>query len=175
MTRSPDPIGIFYAAHERLRRGCEAIRVFCEDPDLWARRDYAEPLYRYFAYELPLVFADEEEHLMPALARHLGGDPCFEEIAGRIAIEHARGRCLGPDFLRGLGTLVRGGRIADAYRFSTRGLALARTSKAHADFEDREVLPLARRFLSAQDREKLARSMRCLHRHAPAPMEALAV
>lgn len=169
------PIDILYAAHERLRCGCGAIRAFCEDPDLWTRRDYAEPLYRYFAYELPLVVADEEEGLMPALARHLRGDPCFEEIAGRVMMEHARDRQLAPGFLRSLGALARGGKVADEFRFSTRGLALARTAAAHADFEDREVLPLAQRFLDAADRRTLAQSMRSLHRSDATGTEPLAL
>jgi hypothetical protein len=154
------PIDVLYAAHERLRRGCGAVRAFCEDPDLWSRTDYAAPLYRYFAHELPLVMADEEEGLMPALGRHLRGDPCFEEILGRVMMEHERDRQLGPDFLRALGTLARGGRILDGCRFSTRGLALARTTEAHSAFEEREVLPLARRFLDPRDHRALAESMR---------------
>lgn len=101
---------------------------------------------------MPLHRADEERSLLPRLRPHAGPDLLLRLTAG-----HGRDRLLAQHVLPGLRRLAEGGPVQEG--FAAAALGFAALHRRHLELEEAEVVPLARRCLTAETLREVAAEM----------------
>ncbi|MEZ5652084.1 MAG: hemerythrin domain-containing protein [Burkholderiaceae bacterium] len=124
-----------------------------------AAREAAETVLRYFDLAAPKHHADEEEDLFPALIESMAGSDavCLHDIIAALGSDHEslerRWSSIRVELLK----VTAGVPVA---LDETEVYAFADQYAAHIAREEREVLPMAERLLSADAIEQIGRSMR---------------
>jgi hemerythrin-like domain-containing protein len=161
-----DPVGMLGDCHRRIERflNVQVTLATREKGGPLTEEDRAalETSLRYFREAAPKHTADEEESLFPRLRRI---DPAkTQAILARVDSLEQDHECAGKahDEVDRLGQRwLTSGRLSteDASRLSTVLDQLAKLYRNHIAIEDTEVFPLARRILSASDREAVGVEM----------------
>ena len=157
------PIAMLKACHRKVHDQCETLQRLV--PHLSAHgsdqaaAEAATAVVRYFDIAAPKHHADEEEDLLPALFEAVAGSDavCLRDMAEALHADHD---ALNQQWaaLRPLLCQVMAGQTvrldaADVQAFATR-------YRAHIDFEEAEVLPMAERLLSVEAMDVIGLSMR---------------
>ena len=157
------PLDLLSACHERItRQGVTlqrlAAHLASQGADADARLAAANVL-RYFDTAGHHHHVDEEQDLFPALFEAMAGSDavCLHEMQQRIVHEHRELDQVWSALREQLRALTEGrGDQLDAARLTD---FVARNQR-HIDFEEAEVLPMARRLLSDAQLAAMGQSMR---------------
>jgi hemerythrin-like domain-containing protein len=160
-----DPMGLMSDCHRRIEMFLHVLQAATDLNDTQLTADERRTLdaaLRYFREAAPKHNADEEESLFPRLRsfsdpeiQHALADVARLEQEHRWAAPlHAEIDILGQQWLRE-GSL----RPEDRRAFSSAVARLDSMYRAHIDFEDRVLFPLAERVLSPEQRRDVAEEM----------------
>lgn len=150
-----EPLEFLFAEHYRHRQVCKILEYLAIAPSFEA--ELIATADDFIRHDLALHVIDEEEDLFPLLRRRCDPEDAIENVLDRLSADHALDQRLaqvvGSLFARALGeraspSALPGG--AEAL------LTLARRQKSHIALENAVVMPLARRRLTADDREALS-------------------
>lgn len=147
-----DPLGFLSAEHARQMVLLAHLDRLARGPAARGARAMADAVLRWLRDEMPLHIADEERSLLPRLAPH-----DRRGALARVRDEHERDRRLALDVAAGLAALVDGD--APGPRFAEAAGEFARLHRAHLEFEERAVMPLARQSLGAAERAALSQEI----------------
>lgn len=159
-----DPLAFLQAEHARQRALLGHLERLARHAAGASNGAIARALAAWFACELPLHFADEEESILPRLPD--AARAAFLPIAAQRAALRPAG--IG---LRGALARIAGGHGAPA-GFSEAALAFVADYRRLIELEEAELFPSARRSLSGRACAAIAREMaarRALERMADGP------
>ena len=149
------PLALLIACHGRMLGLCELLERLPEHQAAHGNDDElaaaANRLLRYFEQAAPLHHQDEEQDLLPLL-----GDRLEPAVRHRLEKEHEEQHALW--------TRLRAALLAAAEGRApplevTQIHAFAAACRSHIDFEERQILPLARATLDAEALAQLGRAM----------------
>jgi len=156
--RIDDPMALLLACHDKVRRFSSLLlrlrdHVLQHGADGQAR-DAAQSILRYFDLAAPLHHADEDADLYPALLAL--GDAAVTQRILALSAEHEAQEAQWRELSAWLRPLAAGEPRADTPHALIDAFASHQT--AHADAEERDVYPAARR-LSSELLARIARAM----------------
>ncbi len=152
-----DPIETIRREHDRQFEICGELDDIFNALDLEPVVERARSLQAFLTEDLPRHIEDEEVDLYPALARRCEGDVNVEIILEQLVAEHELDRGLVEPILTELDAIVREGVPLRRTRFYMDVCAFVETQRRHLLWENRVVLPLAERLLTAADKQAVAR------------------
>ena len=152
-----DPLGLLRACHERILGHCDTLeRLVLHLRQHGADRDAqqaAARILRYFQVGVPLHHEDEERDLFPALCAHSDFPAIQRLLLENLVAQHRELDKLWMQLEATLQVISRG---APADLPVQTFVALTR---AHILVEEREIFPLAGRYLDAATLADLSRAM----------------
>ncbi len=164
-TAPEPPLALVEACHTRIVRQCDTLEKLLAYWPLhgidMAVQQAAAQVERYFSKAAPDHHADEEKDLFPALAAYLPAQQLEMLCAQHRSLEAAWAQ-LQPDLI----ALSRGITPSDS-QWLTRVADFVTQNRAHYQFEDHEIIPLARAQLSAATLAQLDASMVARRRQTP--------
>ncbi len=169
----PDPLNEFSGCHEGIIRNFHHLSEFAdrveqgEDPE--TLRPLAKRLLRFFEDVVLEHHGEEEEELFTAVRDSLDGEADAElaqQQIDRLVREHRDLEALWSEIEPAIRRIARG---KPAALDSQRARLLAERYLAHAAFEEREFLPLAKRILSKNAMSALGLSLHMRHQRKVNP------
>ncbi len=150
-----DPLALLAACHGRMLGLCDLLErlpahqaTHGNDDELAAA---ANRLLRYFDQAAPLHHQDEEQDLLPLL-----GDRLESAVRHRLEREHEEQHALWARLRADLLAAIEGRpHPLEAAQIQ----AFVEACRSHIDFEETQVLPLARTTLDAEALARLGRAM----------------
>lgn len=157
------PLSMLYACHRRVLDYCATLRrLVFYIPERGCDRDaqvVSHGVLRFFDNEVPQHYADEEDHLFPALIESMAGSDavCLHDLTRGSAEQH---RALAGQWstLRQPLEEIAAGR--DTLLPSRSVEAFARQWYDHIGLEESELLPMASRLLTGDELAHISRRMR---------------
>jgi hemerythrin-like domain-containing protein len=150
-----DPIGWFFAEHQRHRLFCDLMQKasiatsFEPDPIAW--------LLKFVVQDLSLHVLDEEQDLFPLLRARGEPEDHIDALLGRLTGEHAKDLSRAAAVRQHLETCLRLKVPISRNNGRRRSLqAFATQERSHLALENAAVLPIARLRLSEDDLLNLA-------------------
>lgn len=152
-----DPLGLLRACHERILGHCDTLERLVphlrrhgadQDAQLAASR-----ILRYFQVGAPLHHEDEESDLFPVLRAHSGFPAIQHPVLENLVAQHHELDKLWIQLEAAL-QIISGGAPADLSVQSYVAL-----TRAHIAVEEREIFPLAERYLDAAALAVLSQAM----------------
>lgn len=151
-----EPLEFIFAEHFRHRQMCRILEY------LAVAQQFDEELVaganRFLRHDLTLHVSDEEQDLFPLLRRRCAADDNIEDLLARLSADHALDKELAAVVCailarsladRTAPALEPGGPEALQH--------LAQQEKGHMALENAVVIPLARRWLTAEDIQGLGK------------------
>lgn len=160
------PLEFIRAEHERQHRICDDLLGLADESRIGVVSARAASLLRFLAEDFANHIRDEEEDLFPLLLRRCTPDDGIHEILGQLCLEHELDRDLVDFIVADLERFADGFRVANPTRFFNNVRAFAETQRRHLSWENRVVLPLARRRLGTGDLKAMGRHMAARRRLA---------
>ena len=154
-----DPIAYIRQEHERQCQVCDQLEDMFNSLGQPPALEQAKRIRGFLLTDLPRHIEDEESDLFPALARRCESQEGLDEVLWQLASEHELDRELVELIVRELEAVIARGTARDPLRFSLNVRAFAETQRRHLMWENRVVLPLAERHLTAEDKTAMGRSM----------------
>ena len=155
METSQDPIEFILEEHDRQLEVCVRLEDLVSASDSGPKVRWASSLLEYLTKDLPIHIEDEERDLFPLLASRQEHDQDLPVILDQLISEHELDRGLVEPIVEGLRHIAEGGDLADSGRFCMYVQTFTEAMRRHLNWENRVVLPLARRVLSEEDRALL--------------------
>ncbi|HWP40434.1 MAG TPA: hemerythrin domain-containing protein [Tepidisphaeraceae bacterium] len=161
------PLGLLSDCHRRIERFLQILRQVLSDTAGGAlspaQRQALQAAVHYFDTAAPRHTEDEEKSLFPLL-RAQAEDPELRNALARLEAlqtDHVLAAELHAQVRHWCGRWLDQGSLAppQARRLGTLLNRLTRLYRQHILIEDRELLPLAQRLLSARQLERLGREM----------------
>lgn len=154
-----DPIAFIRQEHDRQCQICDGLEDMFNTLDQPPAREQARGLRSFLVGDLLHHIEDEEIDLFPALVQRCQNQEGLDEILWQLTSEHELDRELVDLIVKELETIIEQGTALDPVRFSLNVRAFAETQRRHLMWENRVVLPLAEKYLTAQDKAAMGRSM----------------
>ncbi|MGF1610455.1 MAG: hemerythrin domain-containing protein [Kiloniellales bacterium] len=154
-----EPLDLILSEHMRQNTVCGWLSTCADSEDMAAILPYAERLLAFLTEDLPRHCEDEERDLFPLLRQRCAREDGVERIVDQLSAEHALDRDVVDFLVDDLQRLVAHGRLPNPIRFFINLKAFAVTQMRHLAWENRTVLPLARRRLTDADLADLGRRM----------------
>jgi len=154
-----EPIDYLYADHFRQRVVCKLLDDIAYDPGAPEVARLATVVAEYMENDLPRHVADEEQDLFPLLRARCEPQDSIEGILSQLSEEHAKDEGLSSTLLAGLRRLANGQTPKDQAAFLEVVASFAESQRRHLAWEERLVLPLARKRLSDADLPKMGHNM----------------
>lgn len=154
-----NPLDVIANAHAVQEQLCDALERIADGlPDEVDRRLCAQAASTLI-YELPLHHHDEEEGLFPLLRKRAEPPDQIESILDRLASEHMTDTDFASEIAESLELMARGDRVPnpDMVGYMLRGFF--ERYRRHVHWENTLVMPVARKRLTAEDLDMLARLM----------------
>lgn len=152
-----DPLGLLRACHERILGHCDTLERLVSHLRLHGADQEAQlaaaRILRYFQVGAPLHHEDEEYDLFPALRAHSAFPAIQHQELEKLATQHRELDKLWIEMEAALLVISRGTAADLAVQPF---VALTRT---HIAVEEREIFPLAERYLDAEARAVLGNAM----------------
>ena len=160
-----DPIGMLSVCHGRVRKQCSTLRALLPHLEKHGADDQAAAaahrIMRYFDEAAQHHHADEEMDLFPRLLT--AGAECDREeinsLCNRLLEEHRDMAAIWSRLRQYLET-VQTHQLPDLTAMQTVLMKFTTAYESHTDFEDRHLLPLAKRILSAAATRELGLNMK---------------
>lgn len=156
-----DPIGWFFAEHQRHRKFCDLMQrsamasAFDEEVLGW--------LLDFVEHELALHVLDEEEDLFPLMRARAQPEDNLDSLLNRLSGEHAKDLTRAAAVRHHLQACLRQKAPINRNNVRRRALeAFAIQERSHLALENAVVLPIARQRLT--ERDLLELSSRLAHR-----------
>ena len=153
------PLEFVLADHMRQRRVCDWLQGIVDGTRAGLTTVQARSLLGYLTEDLPGHVLDEELDLFPMLSRRCRPQDRVQEVLAKLTWEHELDKELVGFIVADLRRLADGFRLANPTRFLSNLRGFAATQRRHLEWEDRVVLPLAQKRLSAEDLEQFGRNM----------------
>jgi hemerythrin-like domain-containing protein len=157
--RFRDPLGFIYAEHYRNRIICNTLDAAHPAWQSKLSTQELEAIVEFYAADLPLHVADEEELLFPALRERSKPSDNLPEILALLEAEHRSNQPLVDSVIAGLKELIASGSVGEAELFGQKCQAMSEFQRRHIAWENGVLLPLAKRRLTAGDIADLGRAM----------------
>lgn len=154
-----EPIDYIYADHFRQRVVCKFLDDIAFDPAAAAVAGLAAVVLEYLEWDLPRHVEDEERDLFPLLRDHCQPQDNIESLLALLSEEHAKDEDMCASLLAGLGRLAEGIEPQDTPAFLRTASSFAESQRRHLAWEERLLLPLARRRLTADHLTTMGRNM----------------
>lgn len=145
-----DPIGWFFAEHQRHRKFCDLMQraamapAFDEEVLGW--------LLDFVVHELALHVLDEEEDLFPLMRARAQPEDDIENLLNRLSGEHAKDLTRAAAVRHHLQACLRQKTPINRNNVRRRALeAFATQERSHLALENAVALPIARRRLTERD------------------------
>jgi hemerythrin-like domain-containing protein len=153
------PLDLLRHEHDRQERVCAELESFAGAPGPESEPRHLPWLLAYLNEELPRHTRDEEEDLFPMLRARCLPQDGIAEVLAQLSREHALDGDLAGFIRADLEAVVGGHTRSPPLRLSINARAFAETQRRHIGWENRLVLPLARKRLTGPDLERLGRAM----------------
>lgn len=153
------PIEVLRADHERQRCFCEELSALVDDMFQSGREKLAASLLRCLLFDVSLNMEDEEELLEPLLRRRSMPHDHLPAMIRSLHNDHNAAARLAGEIAGGLDRLAAGDLPATPLNFIVSSLTLVEKITRHVDWEDENLLPLARSRLTSRDNAALGRAM----------------
>ena len=154
-----DPLDLIQSEHGHHLELCDRIIELANDQQLEAVAEDAEMLLGYFTEGLPAHAEDEESDLLPKLKSRCQPDDGIDGILSEIEQEHAVDTFLAHHVVLDLKVLASGKKLDQPMRLFNSLRAFAEAQRRHLAWENRVMLPLARKRLSPADLEEMGHNM----------------
>lgn len=154
-----DPLAYIRNDHVRQLRMCNLLDAFTDRLEVSPVVGLAGALLQFLKTDLPRHTADEEEDLFPALRKRCLPEDGIEEALKQLSREHALDDDLMEFMIDDIATLADGGTLSNPVRLLMNVREFAEMQRRHLTWEDRVILPLARKRLTPEDLEAMGRSM----------------
>lgn len=154
-----DPLGFILAEHYRQRVLCDRLDAMTEEHEVDPVASHAAELLSFLKQDLALHTADEEQDLFPLLRKRCPEDDGIDSVLSQLSAEHELDQDLVEFMIDDLELLAGGLDLANPVRFLVNAKELATTQRRHLSWENRTVLPIARRRLTNEDLVDLGRAM----------------
>jgi hemerythrin-like domain-containing protein len=152
------PLDVLEACHDRIARQCDTLeKLLAHVPTHGAddqARQAAHAVKAYFDTPAVHHHDDEERNLFPLL--ELAGAPGACDLVETLTLEHDELALLWRQLRPDLQQIEQGMAILLDEGLVRRFIALYRS---HLEFENTQVLPLARQLLGSAEMERLGRAM----------------
>src|SRR5690606_38485682 len=102
---------------------------------------------------------DEEGELFPLIRLRCRAEDGFDALLAMLQDEHQKDDALAEGLCTGLRHLAAGQRLTDAVAFRQHVAAFTEALRRHLSWENEVLLPLARKRLTAADKQLIGRSM----------------
>jgi len=119
----------------------------------------APKLLEFFANDFARHMEHEERGLFPILKKRCRPSDDLEMIVNQLSYEHGLDRDLVDFLLTDLEKIAHGLHHAIPARFNINAQAFIETQRRHIEWENRIVLPLAKKRLTEEDIDSLKKSM----------------
>jgi len=164
MEPSGDPIAFMLQEHDRQLDICARLEtLISSDSSAW-KVPTVSPLLQFLAEDLPIHIADEEQDLFPMLLARQESDPNLPVILDQLVSEHELDHGLIEPIMDDLRQLAEGRELTDRTRFCVQVRTFTEALRRHLNWENRVVLPIAERVLSAEDCAELGVRIAARHR-----------
>jgi hemerythrin-like domain-containing protein len=150
-----DPIAFILEEHDRQFEICAHLETLVSASESEPSARWAASLLEFLTKDLPVHIEDEERDLFPMLAARQGDNQDLPVILDQLVLEHELDRGLVEPIVDDLRDVAEGRVLADPTRFDMYVRTFTEAMRRHINWENRVVLPLARRLLSEEDRAHL--------------------
>jgi len=157
--RFRDPLSFIYAEHYRNRIICNTLDAAHPAWRSKLSTQELEAIVEFYADDLPLHVADEEEFLFPTLRERCKPSDNLPEILALLETEHRSDQALIDSVIAGLKELITSGSVGEPDLFAQNCQAMSEFQRRHIAWENSVLLPLAKRRLTADDIVDLGRAM----------------
>jgi hemerythrin-like domain-containing protein len=160
-----DVVDLLLECHERIRTfiGLTSKLGKAQEPTVDEIRDAASRISRYFSEALPLHVADEEESILPRLARR---NPELDLALAKMRNEHVEHQGRLQLLLNTCNTLKSSPEMFGSLRdtLSAAASALDKQYAEHLDEEERVILPAIRALLPHDQKTAIESELRSRRR-----------
>ncbi len=154
-----EPIDYLYADHYRQRVVCGYLDEIARDHEAARVPEIAALVLDYLLRDLPQHIADEEKDLFPRLLARCRPKDDVERILMVLSEEHDRDEEVILALPAGLRNLIEGRPLPAPEIFIQAASTFAECQRRHLAWEERVILPLARKRLQPEDLAGLGESM----------------
>ena len=154
-----DPLGLILAAHARQRQLCDQFDALVNEHKIEAVAPQAQKLLDFLNGDLARHTEDEERSLFPLLRQRCLPEDGIEQVLDQLSAEHELDQDLVDFMIEDLKLLADGRILPNPIRFLMNVKEFTVTQRRHLSWENRTVLPLAHRRLTAEDLTALGRAM----------------
>ena len=154
-----DPLGMMLAEHSRQRQLCDRLHQLVMELDMESVATLAHELLEFLKSDLPRYTEDEERNLFPLLRQRCQPEDGIDEILDQLSEEHELDKDLVEFMIEDLEMIASGHSLPNQIRFIINVKEFAETQRRHLSWENRTVLPIAHRRLTAGDITELGRAM----------------
>ena len=160
MIVSDNPLDMIYQEHEQQESVFAKLEQIADDlPDSVDGNMVAE-VSVYLKQNLALHIRDEEDGLFPLLAKRALPEDNYGAILAQLQLEHMVDESYAYELSAALEEIARGERPKDPNTLGHMLRACFESHRRHLAWENTIVLPLAKKRLTSDDLEELARVMR---------------
>jgi hemerythrin-like domain-containing protein len=153
------PLDFIESEHERQRVLCDRLVQLANDLSLMAVTQEAESVLAFITEDLPLHHEDEEKDLFRLLRHRCRPEDGIDAILAHLAWEHTLDS-LHTHYLRDDLEALASGKAPDTpMRIYIDLRAFAESQLRHLAWEEKVVVPLARKRLVAEDLAEMAHNM----------------
>lgn len=153
------PVDYLQADHERQRYFCEELSALVDDMYQPGREKLAATLLRFLLFDVSLNMEDEEDLLEPMLRLRSMPHDHLPVMIRSLHNDHNAAAGLAGEIAGGLDRLAAGRMPVTPLNFIISSLSLVDKITRHVDWEDKNLLPLARSRLTSRDNVTLGRAM----------------
>jgi len=154
-----DPIDFFLSEHNRQLEFCDALETLADVMEIQPVKEQAAVLLRFMTEDLPLHIEDEEQDLFPLLMSGREQQTEINQALAQLITEHEGDKELVRPIVADLQEINDGRALADPARFHRNVQVFCGLQRRHLIWENRLVLPLAKRSLSNAEKAELRRRM----------------
>ncbi len=158
-TLQEGPLEQLEAEHARQLQTLTSLETITKREDSVEMIRFASELLNFFTVDLTRHMEHEENGLFPILKQRCHPSDNLEMIINQLSHEHELDRDLVDFLVSDLKKIAHGLHGAIPMRFNINAQAFIETQRRHIDWENKIVLPLARKRLTAEDLRDLKNSM----------------
>jgi len=151
------PLELIEAEHSHQLQLLSALERIIRADDTEEMSRFAPKMLEFFNDDLGRHMEHEEKGLFPMLKRRCRPTDDMDMIINQLSYEHELDRDLVDFLLVDLEKIAHGHHNATPARFNINAQAFIATQRRHIEWENRIILPLARKRLTNEDMDELGK------------------